>query len=187
MNDLDIKIRTLLETAVADAPEAPEVDDIGARAVRQCAPARTDRPRRLLVAAAAVLAVGVAATAVVNVTNRPSPQAQVVSPPQGLPTYVLPTRVPDGWELVDIVETAASSTPDGSFQSPSQLFRRTDGAAVLLMVMRHEFRAAVPTTAGSTTTEVSATTVLSATTIAGEASGSGSGPDQQQVAVAIAG
>ncbi len=132
MNDLlDDRLRTMMRTATADAPEAPSVDDLQAITVVGAEPRQ--RSLRPIAAAAAVMAVAAAGALVwwPNGDGGPQPadtpdstEAGIV-PGSYLDAYYLPIDLPDGWQIVQmgrhpngpvgyIGDSAVFATRDGS-------------------------------------------------------------------------
>jgi hypothetical protein len=114
VNDvLDDQLRTLMKTAVRDAPAAPAVDVLGIVEVRAEAPLRRGRP---LLIAAAVIAVVVAG---VVVARRPTAEVEPAdtAPPSVVPgsyldAYYLPTTLPEGWRIIEVTRTPAPAQTD---------------------------------------------------------------------------
>ena len=135
--DLDSSIRIVLRTAVASAPNAPDIDDItypslGLRPGDTIA----HQPRRALIGAG-LLAAAALVGGLVTVDLGPGDpgERQSNAPPSvpvtGLPSYVLPSHLPTGWAIVDVLEAPYSSGE--TWMPAGQLFRHTgDGAAIRL-------------------------------------------------------
>lgn len=130
MNDLlDDRLRTMMRTATADAPEAPSLDDLRALVVVRDEPA-ADRRRPLLAAAAAVLALGAVGALVFwpgDDAGEPAdtPDTTAVVPGGFLDAYYLPAELPDGWQIVEM-----SRYPGGGqveYRGDTAVFETRDG------------------------------------------------------------
>jgi hypothetical protein len=109
VNDLlDDRLRTMMRTATADAPEAPSIDDLRALVVVHDAPTADRRRPVFAVAAAAVLALGAVGALVFwpgddagQPADTPDTTAAVL-PGGYLDAYYLPAEFLDGWQIVEM-------------------------------------------------------------------------------------
>lgn len=130
MNDLlDDRLRTMMRTATADAPEAPTVDDLQAITVVGAEPRQ--RSMRPIAAAAAVMAVAAAGALVwwPNGDAGPDPadspeSTEAVVSGSYLDAYYLPNELPEGWQIVGKRQDRAGSI---EFVGDSVVFARRDG------------------------------------------------------------
>lgn len=139
MNDLlDDRLRTMMRSATADAPEAPSVDDLQAIAVVGAEPRQ--RSLRPIAAAAAVMAVAAAGALVwwPNGDGGPQPadipdstEAGVV-PGSYLDAYYLPTDLPDGWQIAEMGRSPGFSTESSV---NAVVFERRDGSDRALVTL----------------------------------------------------
>jgi hypothetical protein len=110
VNDLlDDRLRTMMRTATADAPEAPSVDDLQAITVVAAEPAIDRRRSVLAVAAAAVVVLGAVGALVFSPNGDAGPDPAdepdttgVVEPGAYLDAYFLPNQLPQGWRIIEL-------------------------------------------------------------------------------------
>ncbi|CAB4591947.1 MAG: hypothetical protein F2534_19605 [Actinobacteria bacterium] len=148
MNDLlDDRLRTMMRTATADAPEAPTVDDLQVITVVSAEPRR--RSLRPIAAAAAVMAVAAAGALVWWPSGNGGPQpadtpdsteAGVV-PGSYLDAYYLPTELPDGWQIVEMGRY--TNGPVG-YVGDSAVFETRDGAGLAALYLTEAASGEVP-------------------------------------------
>jgi hypothetical protein len=144
---VDQAIRTMLATAIAEAPRPPAIDHLDDLALRRLdSVSRTSRSRRPMLALTGLATAAALIGGAVFIAGRDGGESQDRSAVAanvnqdevvGLPAHVLPTFVPDGWVLADIAEQVYFPPAESGYSSsdtvPSQLFRRaSDGAAVRL-------------------------------------------------------
>lgn len=133
MNDLlDDRLRTMMRTATADAPEAPTVDDLQAITVVGAEPRQ--RSLRPVAAAAAVVAlIGTGALVWWSTGDDGQVPADETDTTEAAPTpgayldaYYLPTDLPDGWHIVQLRREPAGEAYTGN----SAVFVRRDDPSV---------------------------------------------------------
>lgn len=114
MNDvLDDQLRTLMTTAVRDAPAAPPAGVLGIVEVRAEAPARRHRPLLIAAAAVAVVVAGVVVAGRPAVEVEPADTTPTSVPPRAfLDAYYLPSELPDGWRIIEATRTPAPAQTD---------------------------------------------------------------------------
>ena len=141
-------VRTMLRTAVADAPPAPPVEaisDLSWHAVSHGA--RKPRPVvriGLGVATAVALVAGLVVSAQHASDRGRAPLTNTSTTDVRLPSHVLPATVPDGWELADVVE----GTSVGVVTRPAmQLFRAGDASIRIFIEPMADPNAEQPVTA----------------------------------------
>lgn len=129
MNDvLDDDLRTMLRTAVADAPGAPTVRELLEPTIDvHSAPSRA-RVRLVAVAAAVLVVAMVGALVLRTSTQRSQPADEPTPGGTYLDAYYLPSRLPTGWTVLQMDRTTGGS---GDIElSEMALFERSDGTDV---------------------------------------------------------
>ncbi|CAB4582211.1 MAG: hypothetical protein F2534_16360 [Actinobacteria bacterium] len=139
MNDLlDDRLRTMMRTATADAPEAPTVDDLQTITVVGAEPRQ--RSMRPIAAAAAVMAVAAAGALVwwpsgdggPQPADTPDSTEAGVVPGSYLDAYYLPTDLPDGWQIVEMRRSPGFRTESSVNAVVFERRDRSDRALVTL-------------------------------------------------------
>ncbi len=111
LNDpLDDKLRTMMRTAVADLPPAPQVEDIATTDLRVDMNHTNggSPPWRVLLGAAAAVALVIGAIAIWGLRGEQQVTQSAPIPTSPQPTnggeYWLPSELPAGWRIVDLVQ-----------------------------------------------------------------------------------
>lgn len=125
MNDLlkdplDYKLRTMIRAAVADPPSAPQMEDIATTDLRvdMDHTNRGPQPSRVLLGAAAAVALVIGTVAIWGLRSEQEVRQSAPIPTSPQPTnggeYWLPSKLPAGWRIVDLVQGGSGDGSVGS-------------------------------------------------------------------------